>query len=528
MKKIAFVTGGVVSSLGKGIIASSLGRLLIDNNINVGMMKCDPYLNIDPGTMSPIEHGEVFVTVDGGETDLDIGHYERFLGKNLTKESSLTSGKIYQEVLDKERRGEYNGKTVQIVPHITNHIKEKIYKLAENYDLLIVEVGGSIGDIESLAYIETIRQIKYELSDDAIVIHAGFVPLIKVSNELKTKPMQRSVNLLRSLGVSPEILITRSEVELSEREVEKIGMFATVKKEYIFQCVDEKSIYKIPISLMKQNFPRKIAALLNLNISSRDIKEKHYELINFNEKLNNLESEVKIAIVGKYVSNADSYISIVESLKHAGINNKIKIKYDLINSRNYLVNSLKNYDGILVPGGFGNDGTIGKMEAIKFARENNIPFLGICFGMQLAILEFAKNVCNLNVEHGELQIDAEYKIIDIMEDMKDKIIGGTMRLGNYQCSIKNHTLAREIYGNKLINERHRHRYEFNNKFTNDLKKEGMIISGIHPKTNLAEIIELPKNDFFIGVQFHPELSSKLTKPNKLIEAFIKAALKNKK
>ncbi|XP_076037866.1 CTP synthase-like [Oratosquilla oratoria] len=485
-------------------------------------MKCDPYLNVDPGTMSPIEHGEVFVTVDGGETDLDLGHYERFLNKNLTKGSSLTSGKVYQEIIEKERAGHFEGKTVQVIPHVTNLIKEKIYEVAKGYDLLIVEVGGSVGDIESLAYTESIRQIKFELKNNAAIIHVGYVPYIKVSKELKTKPMQRSISLLRSLGVAPDFLVTRSEIELSDREIEKIGMFANVQTDNIFQSVDASSIYSIPLVLKDQKFDDKVSELLN--IGKKD--SNHVELKKFNDNLSNLEKEVNIAIVGKYVDNMDSYISIIEALKHASINNKIKLNFKLINARkDYDVDELSKYDGILVPGGFGSSGVEGKLKAIKYARENNVPFLGICYGMQLVALEFANNVLNLDVKHGELEPKAKNKIIDIMSDMKDKVIGGTMRLGNYECSITEGTLAHSIYKELSILERHRHRYEFNNKYEEPLKNGGLIASGKHPETGLVEILENKNNDFFIAVQFHPELSSKITNPNKLFVGFIKASAK---
>lgn len=524
--KIIFVTGGVVSSLGKGIISSSLGRLLADKKINVGMMKCDPYLNVDSGTMSPIEHGEVFVTKDGGETDLDIGHYERFLNKDLTKESSLTSGRIYQEILDREREGFYDGKTVQIVPHVTSLIKEKIFNLANKYEVLIVEIGGSVGDIESLAYTESIRQIKYELSNDALIIHVGLIPYIKVIKELKTKPIQRSVNLLRSLGVSPEILITRSEISLNEREIEKISMFTNVDKKNIFQCIDASSIYKIPLQLANQNFENIIAQKINLKIEQNG--NSHIKLIKFNENLKNLKEEINIAIVGKYVENIDSYISIIEALKHSTINNKIKLNYELIDSKiEFDENKMKKFDGILVPGGFGENGLDGKMKSIEYGRKNNVPFLGICFGMQLAILEFAKNVLKLDVDHGEINPNAKNKIIDIMDEMIEKKIGGTMRLGNYECELLEKSLTQKIYDTNMIKERHRHRYEFNNYYKKNLEDNNMIISGKHVKTGLAEIIEYVKNDFFVAVQFHPELSSKITNPNKLIDAFVNASLKYK-
>ncbi len=515
--KIAFITGGVVSSLGKGIIGSSLGRLLEDGGVNVGMMKCDPYLNVDPGTMSPIEHGEVFVTEDGGETDLDLGHYERFLGKNFSKDFVLTSGSIYKEVLERERKGFYEGKTVQVIPHVTDLIKEKIYNNAKKYDLLIVEIGGSVGDIESLAYTEVIRQVKFELGQNCTVIHAGYVPLIKVSNELKTKPIQRSIQKLRELGVYPSFIVTRSEVELSKQELNKIAMFGNVYKERIFQCIDIDSIYRIPLLLEKQGFDKNVSKYLELNIDNSD----HKDITEFINKLDNPKYKVNIAIIGKYTENKDSYISIIEALKHASVFNNVELNYKLINSKeDYNPSYLSNFDGILVAGGFGKNGVNGKIKAIQYARENNIPFLGICYGMQLAALEFAKNVANLNVVHGENE-DGN-KIIDIMNDMKNEVIGGTMRLGNYGCEIKKDTLAYRIYNSYLIYERHRHRYEFNNEYKTILEQKGLVFSGVNPETNLIEIIEYPINDFFIAVQYHPELSSKITKPNKLFNSFIKA------
>ncbi len=522
--KIIFVTGGVVSSLGKGIIAASLARLLEDSGINVGMMKCDPYLNIDAGTMSPIEHGEVFVTADGGEADLDLGHYERFLGKDLTKDSSLTSGKIYQEILSKERKGEYFGKTVQVVPHVTGLIKEKIYNLASKYELLIVEVGGSVGDFESLPYTEVIRNVKFELQNDCATIHVGYVPHIKVSNELKTKPMQRSIIQLRSLGVSPDFLVTRSEISLSNLEIEKIAMFGNVIKERIFQCVDSESIYLVPSSLKDQGFNQKIGNFLNLKLKKNDINifETYYK------QVKNSNKKVKIAIVGKYVENKDSYISVIEALKHAGASLSTNVEYELINSKNELKEEdLKEFNGILVPGGFGEKGIDGKLIAIKYAREKNVPYLGICLGMQLATLEFANNALGLNVEHGELNPKAEKKIIDIINE-KNEQIGGTLRLGNYKANILQGTLTEKIYGTNISIERHRHRYEFNNEYESILNKAEFIISAKDVEKNLAEIIENTNNDFFIATQSHPELKSKIGKPSELFVGFVKASLNYKK
>ncbi len=522
--KIVFITGGVVSSLGKGIIASSLARLLEDSGVNVGMMKCDPYLNIDPGTMSPIEHGEVFVTADGGEADLDLGHYERFLGKDLTKGSSLTSGRIYKEVLEKERRGDYEGKTVQVIPHVTNLIKEKIYELAEQYELLVVEIGGSVGDIESLAYTETIRNIKYELQDDCAIIHAGYVPHIRVSKELKTKPMQRSINQLRSLGVSPSFLVTRSEVSLNQAELEKIAMFGNVRKERIFQCVDVDSIYIIPSLLKEQKFDSMVAEYLRLELKEKqnDVLKQHHD------NIVNAKDNVKIAIIGKYVANKDSYISVIEALKHAGSSLSINVDYDLINAREEITPELlKGYDGILVPGGFGDSGIKGKLEAIKYARENDVPFFGICLGMQLSTLEFANNVLGLGVVHGEFDPESDKKIIHIIDENNGGQIGGTLRLGNYTADIKPGTLTEQIYGTNTSTERHRHRYEFNNEYESQLEAAGFIISAKDQKEGLAEIIENTNNKYFVATQAHPELKSKVGKPSELFVGFVKAALDNK-
>ncbi len=520
--KIVFITGGVVSSLGKGIIASSLARLLEDSGVNVGMMKCDPYLNIDPGTMSPIEHGEVFVTADGGEADLDLGHYERFLGKDLTKGSSLTSGKIYKEVLERERRGDYNGKTVQVVPHVTGMIEEKIFELANNYDVLVVEIGGSVGDIESLAYTEAIRNIQYKLKHDCAVIHAGYVPYIKVSDELKTKPMQRSINQLRSLGVLPNFLVTRSEIKLQDAEIDKIAMFGNVQKERIFQCVDVNTIYVIPSKLKEQGFEREVAKYLNIDIKEND----NDGLIDYYNKYINFEKEVSIGIVGKYVANKDSYISVIEALKHAGSSLLTKINYELIDARKEVTaEQLSKFDGILVPGGFGPNGVEGKLAAIKYARENNIPYLGICYGMQLATLEFANNVLGLDVVHGELVPESNKKIIDIIDENHGGQIGGTLRLGNYTAQIKEGTLTEKIYGSLESTERHRHRYEFNSDYEEALEEAGFIISAKDQVQGLAEIIENTNNDFFVASQAHPELKSKVGKPSELFVGFIKASTK---
>ncbi len=521
--KIIFITGGVLSSLGKGIIASSLGRLFKDQGLNINMMKCDPYLNVDSGTMSPIEHGEVFVTADGGETDLDIGHYERFLGQNLSKSSSLTTGTIYSNVLNKERSGGYLGKTVQVFPHIMDEIKLQIKNNLKGYDLLFVEVGGTIGDIESIPYLEAISQIIAEDLENNFLIHAAYVPLLRATGELKTKPTQHSVKQLMSLGIKPNMIVTRNEIALSESEINKIAMFCSVKKENVIQSIDVDNIYQIPLLLKKQKVDQKIADFLSLDLKHSD----HLELSNVIDKINHATLEIKVAIVGKYTQLADAYISVTEAIKHSAIVNQVKTKIDLIPSQNISIENLKDYDAIIVPGGFGESGIDGKLETIKYARENNISFLGICLGMQLSIIDFATNVCNLKVEHQELNPKSKNPIIHLMEDQDLEKLGGTQRLGNYNCQLIENTKVAKIYQSNLIQERHRHRYEFNNKYKEVLENNGLVFSGINPELDLVEIIEYPKNDFFVAVQYHPELSSKLTQANPLFIELIKSAKKRK-
>lgn len=516
--KIIFITGGVLSSLGKGIIASSVARLFKDQGLNINMMKCDPYLNVDPGTMSPIEHGEVFVTYDGGETDLDIGHYERFLGSNLKRTSSISSGKIYQNVLNKERKGEYLGKTVQIIPHITNEIKENILKNAGEYDVLFVEIGGTVGDIESLPYLESIRQLMVEIPNDTFLIHASYVPYLKASKELKTKPTQHSVKELLSLGIRPNMIVTRNEIDLSQKEKNKIAMFCNVKLENVIESVDVKTVYEIPLLLKKQNIDNIIAQELGLNLKN----SKHEKL---NEVINKMKLQnkvVKIAIVGKYTALEDAYISVIEAVKHGAIVNGVNPKIELISAQAFQTKELDNFDGIIVAGGFGESGIEGKLNAIRYAREKNVPYLGICLGMQLAVLEFARNVCDIDVYHGELNPEKKNQIIGILQGQDLSQLGGTLRLGDYECKISEGTKAYEAYQTNVINERHRHRYEFNNEYRSILESRGMIFSGINPESDLVEIIENPSNDFFVATQFHPELTSKLTEPNKLFIKFIHA------
>ncbi len=523
-EKIVFVTGGVLSSLGKGIIASSIARLFKDQGLKVNMMKCDPYLNIDPGTMSPIEHGEVFVTYDGGETDLDIGHYERFLGQNLSRKSSLTTGRVYSNVLNREREGGYLGKTVQVIPHITNEIKAQIIENTRGYDVLFVEVGGTVGDIESLPYLETIRQLLTEYPDNTYLIHGAYVPYLKASKELKTKPAQHSVKELLGLGIRPDMIVTRNEIALTDKERNKIAMFCNVKSENVIESVDMPSVYQIPMLMKKQKVDEIIARHFKLVLN----ESTHDKLIDTVDMLMNATGEVNIAIVGKYTALDDAYISVTEAIKHGAIKNKVKANVDLIAAQNVTDEQLAKYDGIVVPGGFGESGIEGKLLTIKYARENNVPFLGICLGMQLATIEFARNVCGINVDHQELVANTSAPIIHLLEGQDLSNLGGTQRLGAYPCAIEKGTLAHEVYSSDLIEERHRHRYEFNSEFIPVLKDNGLVFSGINPDSGLVEIIENPSNDFFIGGQFHPELTSKLTEPNPLFVSLVKYAKRGKK
>lgn len=518
MSKIVIITGGVISSLGKGIISSSIARLLKDQGINVNMMKLDPYLNVDPGTMSPIEHGEVFVTFDGGETDLDLGHYERFLSQELSKKSSVSSGQIYQNILNNERQGKYLGKTVQVIPHVTNEIKRLILDNAVGYDVLFVELGGTVGDIESLPFLEAIRQLQNEA--DTFVIHGAYVPYLRSSKELKTKPVQHSVRELQGLGIRPNMIVTRNEIPLNKAAKDKIANLCNVDHDNVVESVDCDSVYKIPLLLKEQNVDQIIAKYFDLELNGCN----HEQLRDVIDKMENSDGEVNIAIVGKYTQLEDAYLSVVEAIKHAGIVNLVKVNIDLIDSNEIDDNyDLDKYDGIIVAGGFGNSGIDGKIKAITYARTNNVPFLGICLGMQLACLEFAMNVCNLDVAHGEFNPEASNKLIDIMADQNLEQLGGTLRLGNYECKLLDGSLAKSLYNQDIIKERHRHRYEFNNQYRDILSKNGLVFSGINPERDLVEVIEYPDNDFFIASQYHPELSSKLTDPNPLFVGLIKAS-----
>ena len=530
--KYIFVTGGVVSGLGKGITAASLGRLLKNRGYKVAIQKFDPYINVDPGTMNPYEHGEVFVTDDGAETDLDLGHYERFIDENLTKNSSVTMGKIYQSVIEKERRGNYLGKTVQVIPHITNEIKEKIYSFENtDIDIVITEVGGTVGDIEGLSIIEAIRQVGLEKnSEDIVYIHVTLLPYIFGSNEIKTKPTQHSVKELQSLGIKPDILVCRTESDIPENVREKIALFCNVRKTSVIQNKTADCLYAVPLMLEKKGLAREVCNHLKLDRYIPD-NTKWEEMV---EKIRKIDSKntVKIAIVGKYVKLEDSYLSVIESLQHAGFENDVKVEVKLIDSENItnenVKEKLEGIQGIVVPGGFGNRGIEGKIETIKYARENKIPFLGICLGMQMAVVEFARNVLGLkDANSAEFSQTTQNPVIHIMEEQKsiDKK-GGTMRLGAYPCIIKKGTLAEKVYGKLEISERHRHRFEYNNEYKEKLENAGLICSGTSPDGLLVEIVEIKDHPYFIASQFHPELKSRPNNPAPLFVNLVKAAKEN--
>ena len=531
--KYVFVTGGVVSGLGKGITAASLGRLLKNRGYKVTIQKFDPYLNVDPGTMSPYEHGEVYVTDDGAETDLDLGHYERFIDENLTQNSSITMGKIYSNVIEKERRGDYLGKTVQVIPHVTNEIKEKIYSFENtDTDIVITEIGGTVGDIEGLSIIEAIRQVGLEKNpEDVLYIHVTLLPYIYGSNEIKSKPTQHSVKELQSFGIKPDILVCRTEQDIPESIREKLALFCNVRKTSVIQNKTADNLYAVPLMLEDEGLGREVCNHLKLDKYIPDNREWQ-EMI---ENVRNIKDDiVNIAIVGKYVQLEDSYLSVIESLHHAGFANKVKINIKLIDSEE--INSetanekLSNLQGIIVPGGFGNRGIEGKIETIKYARENNIPFLGICLGMQMAVVEFARNILGLkDANSSEFDENTQNPVIHIMEEQKgiDKK-GGTMRLGAYPCILKEESLAKEIYTIEKISERHRHRYEYNNLYKEKLEKAGLICSGTSPDGKLVEIVEYKKHPYFIASQFHPELKSRPNKPAPLFVGLVRAAKEKNK
>ncbi|MGS2738716.1 CTP synthase [Sinomicrobium sp. M5D2P17] len=532
--KYIFVTGGVTSSLGKGIIAASLAKLLQARGYKATIQKLDPYINVDPGTLNPYEHGECYVTDDGAETDLDLGHYERFLNVRTSQANNVTTGRIYQSVIEKERRGEFLGKTVQVVPHITNEIKERIQILGNSgeYDIVITEIGGTVGDIESLPYIEAVRQLMWELGDNnGIVIHLTLVPFLSAAGELKTKPTQHSVKTLMESGIKADILVCRTEHDLSDDLREKLALFCNVRREAVIQSIDASTIYDVPKLMLEEGLDK--VALKKL-----DLPEKNHPDLEkwdaFLERHKNPKHEVTIGLVGKYVELQDSYKSILESFIHAGAENEVRVRVETIHSEYIdevtIQNKISHLDGILVAPGFGERGIEGKIDTVRYARENKIPFLGICLGMQMAVIEFARTVLKLkDANSTEMIQDTPYPVIDLMEEQKevtDK--GGTMRLGAWKCVLKENSLAREIYGEETIMERHRHRYEFNDKYKEQIEAAGLKATGYNPDTKLVEIVELPEHPWFVGVQYHPEYKSTVANPHPLFVAFVKAALQYKK
>ncbi len=531
MTKYIFITGGVVSSLGKGIIAASLGRLLRARGFSVINQKFDPYINVDPGTMSPFQHGEVFVTDDGAETDLDLGHYERFTDTNLGKFNNVTSGSIYQRVIEKERRGDYLGGTVQVIPHITNEIKSRIVGATKQFkpDFQLIEIGGTIGDIESLPFIEAIRQFKTEVGiGNAISVHCTLLPYLPTSGELKTKPSQHSVSVLRSYGIQPEILVCRTQRAIPKTEKEKLALFCSVPRDAVIECRDMKSIYEVPLALEDQNMADVIFKMLNVKSKKPDLKA-WVELV---ERIKNPKKAIKVAIAGKYTKLSDAYISVVESLKHAGYANEAAIEIKWINSEECIDGTrckdlLKDVQAVVVPGGFGVRGIEGKLNVIKYARENNLPFLGLCLGMQCAVIEYARNVAGLSDANStEFDEGATYPVIDLMLEQKHvEAYGGTMRLGAYDCILKKGSVAAKAYGKEKISERHRHRYEVNNEYLPLIEKAGLVFSGMSPDGKLAEVVELPKLDWFVACQFHPEFKSRPDKPHPLFKGLVDAAVK---
>lgn len=533
MTKYIFTTGGVISSLGKGIASASIGKIMESRGFRVAMMKLDPYINVDPGTMNPYQHGEVYVTEDGAETDLDLGHYERFTNIETTKFSNATTGQVYNAVIARERRGDYLGKTIQVIPHITNEIKDRIKKCAHvsNADILIVEIGGTVGDIEGLPFLEAARQFRLEVGyHNALYVHLTLIPYVRSAEEIKTKPTQHSVGKLREIGIQPDILICRTEKALSDDIKEKISLFCNVSKNAVIEARDAESIYQIPLIFKEQGLDKIMLDHFKLKSKSTDLKDWQKSVV---ERAIHPRYKVTVAVVGKYIGLQDAYKSIYESLIHAGIYNNAKVAIKKIDSeeieKHGIGNLLDGVSGILVPGGFGYRGIEGKVEAIRMARENKIPFLGLCLGMQCAVIEFSRNVCGLkDANSTEFDKNSKYPVISLLEEQKHiKDMGGTMRLGVYPCKIKKGTLAYKVYKKGLILERHRHRYEFNNKYKSLLEKQGMAFSGIYPKKNLVETVEIIKHPYFIAVQYHPEFKSKPDKPHPLFRDFITAALNTK-
>lgn len=532
MTKYIFVTGGVVSGLGKGITAASLGRLMKARGLRVAAQKLDPYINVDPGTMSPLQHGEVYVTEDGAETDLDLGHYERFIDEDLNKYSNLTTGKVYWNVLNKERNGDYLGQTVQVIPHITNEIKEFIYSVGKktNADIVITEIGGTTGDIESQPFLEAIRQVALEVGhENSLFIHVTLVPFLHGSDEHKSKPTQHSVKELQGMGISPDIIVLRCDEPLEDSIFKKIALFCNVKEDCVIENMTIPVLYEAPLMLEKNHFSDIVCRELGIETKAPDLTE----WTDMVERIKNRTKETSIAIVGKYVQLHDAYLSIVEALHHAGYETGTKVSIKWIDSENITRGNaediLSGVSGIIVPGGFGNRGIEGKIAAAEYARTHNLPYLGICLGMQIAVIEFARHVCGMeNANSGEFDKNTKYNVIDFMPDQNDSMAkGGTMRLGAYPCHIAPGTMMEKCYGKELISERHRHRYEFNNEYRETLAAAGLKISGTSPDGTIVETVEVPENDFYVGVQFHPEFKSRPTHAHPLFTGLVKAAINHK-
>jgi CTP synthase len=531
--KYIFVTGGVTSSLGKGIICASLGRLLTSRGLRVTIQKLDPYINVDPGTMNPYEHGEVYVTDDGAETDLDLGHYERFVDLPTSQQNNVTTGRIYYDVIMKERKGAYLGKTIQVVPHITDEIKSRVLALGETgkYDVVIVEIGGTVGDIEGLPYVEAMRQMRYDVGrKNTLSIHLTLVPYLKAAGEVKTKPTQHSVKMLQESGLQPDILVCRAEVPLDKNIRRKIAQFCNVELEDVIASLDARSIYEVPLLMLEEGLDRRVIEKLDLVSGEPDLADWK----TFLKAIKEPESEVSIALVGKYVEHHDAYMSIVEAFIHAGAVNRSKVNIKWVQSEQLTVDNipemLSGVSGVLVAPGFGGRGIEGKLAAVRYAREHDIPFFGICLGMQCAVIEYARNVCGMEGANStEFDPASPFPVIDIMAEQKNiKNMGGTMRLGKYACSLADDSRAFEAYGHAQISERHRHRYELNNELRAQLEGAGLRVSGMNPDRGLVEIVEIPEHRWFVGVQFHPELKSTVTRPHPLFVGFVKAAMEAQK
>ena len=526
MTKYIFVTGGVVSGLGKGITSASLGNLLKARGMSVINQKLDPYINVDPDTMNPFQHGEVFVTEDGATTDLDLGHYERFTGVNLKKDSNVTTGSIYRKVIESERKGDYLGATVQVIPHITDEIKRRIKGISNDVDIQITEIGGTVGDIEILPFLEAARQIKKELGPENVMfVHVTLVPYIGPSTEMKTKPTQHSVSVLRSAGISPDVIVLRSDRTLNDEIKSKVSSFCDVSYEDVISAPDLEDIYEVPLKMFEEGLDRSVDKRLNLETNDPDL-DKWKNMLKLKD---GVSKTVEIAILGKYFGLPDSYLSVVESLNHASLHNKVKLNLHWVDSDNFNVEDLKNYDGVVIPGGFGYRGIEGKISAIQYLREEKVPFLGICLGLQCAVIEYARNVCGISdANSSEFSKNTSNYVIDLLpnQNLEKDDVGASMRLGTYPCKIKKGTLTSKIYKEEIIYERHRHRYEVNNKFKEEIEKHGLVISGMSPDNNLIEMIEIKDHPYFVASQFHPEFKSRPWEPAPMFKYFIEAASEN--